>query len=239
VTAEVKGVFFDFAGTLFRDRDLRDTHLQQLRLVAEHTATDVDDSALRAAYRHGMGVAYRGIAGRSWYTHRELFGTAFAAMARHLGGQLSPATVDDLVDRQYQATIEHAVPRSDCLATLQALREQGLQVHVVSNIDDEQLFPMLDRMQIAPLLDGWTSSDEARSCKPDAQIFRYALSKAGLAAEQVMFVGDSVGHDIVGPAAIGMRTALLVDDAKPAQVDAEPDHVLETLSDVLTIVAVS
>jgi HAD superfamily hydrolase (TIGR01509 family) len=236
VTSELKAVFFDFAGTLFSDRDLRDTHLRQLRRVAELLDADVDDGALRAAYRHGMGVAYRRIAGRPFYSHRDLFGTAFAAMAEHLGGQLSPATVDELVDRQYQATLSSAVPRGDCLATLQALRNRGLHVHVVSNIDDEQLLPMLDRMQIAPLLDGWTSSDEAQSCKPDKRIFQYALQKAGVSAQQVLFVGDSVGHDIAGPAAVGMRTALLAADAKPAGAGVAPDFVIETLADVLTIV---
>ena len=239
MSLEARAVFFDFAGTLFSDRDLRDAHLQQLRRVAELVGADTvgtDDAQLRVAYRHGMGVAYRGIAGRSWYTHRELFGTAFAAMAEDLGGQLSPATVDDLVDRQYRATIEHAVPRSDCLATLRALRERGLHVHVVSNIDDEQLLPMLDRMQIAPLLDGWTSSEEAKSCKPDARIFHHALAKAGVTAQQVLFVGDSVGHDIVGPAAVGMWTALLATDAKSARAEEQPDFVVGTLGDVVTIV---
>jgi 2-haloacid dehalogenase len=238
VTVELKAVFFDFAGTLFSDRDLREVHLRQLRRVAELVgAGGADDFALRAAYRHGMGVSYRGIAGRSWYTHRELFGRAFAAMAENLGGQLSTEAVDEIVDRQYQATIDNAVPRPGCLATLRALREQGLHVHVVSNIDDEQLLPMLDRMQLAPLLDGWTSSDEAKSCKPDAQIFHYALAKAGVSAQQVLFVGDSVGHDIVGPAAVGMRTALLTADAKPAVSDVEPDFVVEQLADVVATVA--
>jgi HAD superfamily hydrolase (TIGR01509 family) len=237
VNPDLKAVFFDFAGTLFSDRDLRDAHLQQLRRVGELTGVNTDDAALRSAYRQVMGVAYRRIAGRSWYTHRELFGTAFAAMAEHLGGQLSPATIDDLVDRQYQATIEHAQPRPDCVTTLRALRERGLQVHLVSNIDDEQLLPMLDRMAIAPLLDGWTSSDEAKSCKPDAEIFRYALAKAGVSAEQVLFVGDSVGHDIAGPAAVGMRTALLTADAKSVDAAEQPDFLIETLCDVLTIVA--
>lgn len=243
MTPELRAVFFDFAGTLFSDRDLRDAHLQQLRRVADLVGADsggtddADDSALRAAYRYGMGVAYRGIADRSFYTHRELFGTAFAAMADNLGGKLSAEDVDDIVDRQYQATIDNAVPRPDCLSTLRTLRERRLHVHVVSNIDDEQLLPMLDRMQIAPLLDGWTSSDEAKSCKPDAQIFHSALAKAGVAAQQVLFVGDSVGHDIVGPAAIGMRTALLTADAKSAPVDAASDYVVGTLGDVVTIVA--
>ena len=232
----VRAVFFDFAGTLFSDRDLRDAHLRQLRRVAELAGADVDDAALRAAYRHGMGIAYRDIAGRSWYTHRALFGAAFTAMAAHLGAQLSSATVQELVDQQYLATIEHAVPRPDCLATLQALRDRKLQVHVVSNIDDEQLLPMLDRMQLAPLLDRWTSSDEAKSCKPDSRIFRYALGKAGVPAQRVLFVGDSVGHDVAGPSAVGMRTALLTANAKPAYGTVEPDYVIDTLNDVLAVI---
>jgi HAD superfamily hydrolase (TIGR01509 family) len=235
-TGELKAVFFDFAGTLFSDRDLRDAHLEQLRRVAELVCADADDSAVRSAYRQGMGVAYHRIAGRSWYSHRELFGAAFAAMAESLGGQLSPAMVEELVDRQYRSTIDHAIPRPDCLSTLRALRAAGLHLQVVSNIDDEQLLPMLDRMEIAPLLDCWTSSDEAKSCKPDSRIFECALKKADLPAEQVLFVGDSVGHDIVGPAAVGMQTALLTAGGKPAQGQAAPDFTINALSDVVPIV---
>ena len=39
---------------------------------------------------------------------------------------------------------------------------------------------MLDRLGLRTALDAWTSSDEAGSCKPDAAIFRLALTKAGV-----------------------------------------------------------
>ena len=51
----------------------------------------------------------------------------------------------------------------------------------------------------------------------------------------MLFVGDSPGHDIAGPLAVGMQTALLaVRPPAPAQV--EPDHVVASLHEVLGIV---
>ena len=85
----LQAVFFDFAGTLFSDRDLRDVHLAQLRFVAGgDRCRSASDAELRAAYRAGMGVAYRAIASAPSYLHSDLFRTAFVAMAEQLGGSL-------------------------------------------------------------------------------------------------------------------------------------------------------
>ena len=234
-----RAVLFDFAGTLFSDRALRDVHLEQLRFVAaEAGATGGDDATLRAAYRQGMGVSMRNLAGRAGYTHRELFGTAFRAMAEALGGTIDATTADEAVDRQYRATIEHATLRPDARATIEQLRAEGMHVQVVSNIDDEQLQPMIRRFALDEVLDAWTSSEEAGSCKPDRAIFECALAKAGCAAAEALFVGDSVGHDIVGPAALGMTTAWLLADAKAGGDDHPADHEITSLGEVLAIVGV-
>ena len=83
-----RAVFFDFAGTLFSARSLRDVHLEQLRLVGDAVGVTASDDELRAAYRRGLSDAYREVATRPYYLHRELFGRAFVAMARTLGGAL-------------------------------------------------------------------------------------------------------------------------------------------------------
>ena len=58
-----RAVFFDFAGTLF-SRSLRTVHLEQLRFVGAVAGATASDDELRAAYRQGMGVAYRTVATR-------------------------------------------------------------------------------------------------------------------------------------------------------------------------------
>jgi 2-haloalkanoic acid dehalogenase type II len=232
----IRAVFFDFADTLFSSRDLRATHLAQLRAVADALDVDATDDELRAAYRHGLGVAYRLIASQPSYLHRDLFGRSFSAMADALGGSLDAAACDALVDRQYASTLEATVLRPDCLDTLRALRERGLRVQIVSNIDDEQLDGLVARLGLADVVDTWTSSESAASCKPDPRIYQVALEAAGCDAREVLFVGDTVEHDVIGPRAQGMATALLVTDARSGVPDGGADYVIERLGDVVEIV---
>jgi putative hydrolase of the HAD superfamily len=232
-----RAVFFDFADTLFSSRDLRDAQLAQLRAVADALGVHVTDSELRSAYRQGMGVGYRAVAVRPAYLHRELFARTYAAMAEALGGSLDDAACDALVDHQYASTLEAARLRPDCLDTLGALRDRGIRVQIVSNIDDEQLDGLVERLGLEAVVDTWTSSESAQSCKPDARIYQVALAAAGCDAPDVLFVGDTVEHDIIGPRAQGMRTALLVADARPDVVqDGGADFVIERLGEVVELV---
>jgi len=233
----VRAVFFDFADTLFSSRDLRDAHLAQLRAVAEAVGAQPTDQELRAAYRQGMGVGYRAVATRPSYLHRELFARSYSATAEALGGTLDAAACDALVDRQYAATLEAARLRTDCLDTLRALRARGLRTQIVSNIDDEQLDALVARLGLDAVVDTWTSSESSRSCKPDARIYQVALAAAGCAAAEVLFVGDTVDHDIAGPREQGMRTALLVADARPGTSEhGGADFVIERLGEIVDLV---
>jgi HAD superfamily hydrolase (TIGR01509 family) len=232
----VRAVCFDFAGTLFSDRALRDVHLRQLRFVAEAAGVEASDDDLRAAYKRGMGVAYRAVASGPFYSHRELFGRALSETAVALAGAISPEQEREAVDRQYRATIETATLRPDAAAAIDELRADGIHVQVVSNIDDEQLLPMIDRFGLTDRLDAITSSEAAGSCKPDPEIYRVALAKAQCEPGEVLFVGDSLQHDIQGPHAAGMWTALLTVDAKPATSDVTPDFVIAALAEVPGVV---
>ncbi|MCU1393323.1 MAG: putative hydrolase superfamily [Ilumatobacteraceae bacterium] len=234
--APIEAVFFDFAGTLFDDRDLRDVHLRQLRFVAAAVGVEASDDELRTAYRQGMAIGYRAVALQPAYLHRALFGAAFSGMATVLGGSIDHATEQAAVDRQYAATIDAVRLRPDCLDTLAALRAHGIHVQIVSNIDDEQLQPLVARLGLAAVIDAATSSESAGSCKPDAAIYRLALATAGVDAEHALFVGDSTGHDIVGPAAMGMRTAWLAPRPGADPGDARPDAVIGSLGEVLQLV---
>ncbi len=52
----------------------------------------------------------------------------------------------------------------------------------------------------------------------------------------MLFVGDSPTHDVAGPRAQGMATALLVADARPGAPDGSADFVIERLGQVVEIV---
>jgi HAD superfamily hydrolase (TIGR01509 family) len=237
MSGAIDAVCFDFAGTLFNDRDLRKVHLQQLQFVAAAAGFEsASDRELRAAYRQGMGMSFRAIGARTSYLHRELFGGAFAGMAQVLGGAIDTATVHEAVDRQYRATIDHAALRPDATATLSALRELGCHLQIVSNIDEEQLVPMVERFELGALVDVAISSEAAGFCKPDPRIFELALANAGTTPERTLFVGDSPSHDVAGPAALGIRTAWLDTEGKGDPGPVAPDHTIHSLSEVLDLI---
>ena len=131
--------------------------------------------------------------------------------------------------------------RDDCVDTLRRLRGRGLYLSIVSNIDDDYLLPMVEQSGLQELLDHWTSSEEARSCKPDPGFFHLALEKAGRSPEEVLFVGDSREHDIQGARNVGMTSVLIVEEGSPLALlgpgtDTEPHHEIRELSELLDLV---
>ena len=102
-----RAVFFDFAGTLFSSRDLRDAHLAQLRAVADAVGVTADRPT-SSGPRTGRGWA--SATGRSRPARTTCTAScsrrSFAATAEALGGSLDDAACDALVDRQYAATLD-------------------------------------------------------------------------------------------------------------------------------------
>jgi putative hydrolase of the HAD superfamily len=98
---------------------------------------------------------------------------------------------------------------NDSIPALQALKKDKLTVGVITNAD-ARVLQMIENSGVGSLLDVVTTSEEARSEKPDAGIFRLALSKANLKASEVVFVGDQYQNDVVGATGVGMA-AILVD----------------------------
>ncbi|HCT81825.1 MAG TPA: hypothetical protein DGG94_06790 [Micromonosporaceae bacterium] len=55
---------------------------------------------------------------------------------------------------------------------------------------------------------------------------------AGARPEEIVYVGDSYEHDIVGPAQFGMRTVWLNKSGAPVPGSTQPDAVISTMSEL-------
>ena len=102
----------------------------------------------------------------------------------------------------------------DARPALEALRNGGLRLIVVSNWDCS-LPSALDRIGLAPLLDGVVASAVAGARKPSAAIFERALAAAGVGPARALHVGDSVAEDIEGARGAGIEPVLLRRDGGP------------------------
>jgi HAD superfamily hydrolase (TIGR01509 family) len=86
----------------------------------------------------------------------------------------------------------------------------------------------LARCGIAHWFEGHITAISAGAPKPDLRIFTSLLAAAGVAAGQVLHIGDDPRLDVIGATEAGMQAAWLNRDAKswPAQLPPPPRTIL-------------
>jgi putative hydrolase of the HAD superfamily len=121
---------------------------------------------------------------------------------------------------------------------LEALREHGLKLGLVSNAFDPGwlLHRDLEQMGLAQRLDFSVFSSEVGTRKPHPAIFRRALEALGVEPERALFVGDRLYEDVRGAGELGMTTVQALWFRADEHPDGgEPDHQAFTQLDVLNI----
>jgi putative hydrolase of the HAD superfamily len=109
-----------------------------------------------------------------------------------------PAAVSVYRAAYYNA--ERAVPGAQAL--LAAIAERGLSIAVVSNTATPQ---HLERLGLLPYVAALITPEQAGDPKPDAAIFREALSTLCVEPSAAVMVGDSWSQDVLGARRLGIR----------------------------------
>jgi putative hydrolase of the HAD superfamily len=123
--------------------------------------------------------------------------------------------------REAYLRARRAVPGA--LALLRALRSHGA-IGVISNNLAEEQRGKLEACGLRDLVDVLVVSEEAGVAKPDPEIFRRALRRAGSRPEDAVMIGDSWSADILGARAAGIRAVWYNSQARPCP---EPGRVSE------------
>ena len=228
----LQAVLFDWGDTLMQwtpsDELLADGHRAGLAAIGREPISAMTDR-------------FRDVYLREFFAPGVIEEVEYPVQVRRLLGEFGVDVDDEALLRFLEA--EHAAwsPARRLAATthalLEALRDRGLRVGLVSNAFDppELLHRDLADLGVAPLLDVAVFSSEIGRRKPDPAIFRHALERIAVEPEAALFVGDTLATDVAGAAALGMHTCQAVwfraDDGEP---DAEFQAF--TQMDVLTIV---
>jgi len=238
VSQTTRAVLFDFGGTLFDYADLAKGQVESLEVFGREVGLAASVGDLARAHRAATASVYRDYLERRYYLHRDFFADALRGMARHVGSELSDAQVDRWFTIQHERRARDFRLRPGVIETLRALRDRGLHLGIVSNIDEDDLHHLIDRGGLRPHFDSLLSSEAAGSCKPDQGIFTLALERAGCSPAEALFVGDSLSADVAGANRAGMRSVLLWhrDDKPPPTEPDRPAHVIRTIPDLLDLV---
>lgn len=118
-------------------------------------------------------------------------------------------------------------PFDDAVRALEAVRNIGLPMIVVSNWD-YSLHRMLGAHRLSPYFSHVFASLEEGVEKPDPKLFEIAVGALGLSASDVIHVGDHPADDYSGAISAGLG-ALLVDRSAPRS----SGYVISSLDEIV------
>ena len=237
----IKGVFFDVGGTLYSYKAMQPTMMKALEKMKARLELEHDIAEVAHQYQLANKDSDRQFADKPAYLFRDYFKTTFVGFLDRIGKPQLHDHFEWFHQTQNEMLIGAMELMPDCHDTLTRLKDMGLYLAAVSNADEEQLKPLVERGRLHDWLTHWTSSEEAKSCKPDHRFFDIALKKSGLAADQVMFVGDSLEQDILGAHTAGMTTVLITEINQPAPMHIgrevpAPNFSISSLSELPGII---
>lgn len=211
---DIEVILFDWGGTLAQV--VRQDEL--LRRGAREAARVACDPAVNGAVEH---LVERVLSlEKEAACHPELreadVSDALLAWSRAFAGRVNPdklAAAVAVIGREWIGSLE---PLPGAQEALRELRRQGYRMGLVSNclLPPEYCRQEFERHGFGGLLDFHIFSSAVGYRKPSPKIYEAALREAFPKSKprdpsRVLFVGDSPAFDIVAPAALGMKTALV------------------------------
>lgn len=223
----IRGVIFDIDGTLYRQSPVR--RRMALRLAARYwRAPFAGATTMRvlAAYRRAQEAL------RSQPPVGDIAAAQFGLAAERTGvpAERVAALVEEWMDTR-PLDLVAANARPGLVTTLDALRDRGLRLGVVSDYPADA---KLRALGIADRFDTVISPDDPRvqAFKPAPRGIAAALEDLGLASSEALYVGDRL--DVDAPAAIAAGVAWALIGSEP---HAGPDGAyLATFTELLTLV---
>lgn len=137
--------------------------------------------------------------------------------------------------RAREATLK---PYPHVSATLMELVKHGVKLAIVSDAPTREAWLRLCHINFHHIFDFVVTFDDTGKRKPDPAPFRMVLELLGVEPHEAIMVGDWAERDMVGAAAIGMKTAFAkYGDAWGNQV-INADYTLNDVTELLDIVLV-
>lgn len=101
--------------------------------------------------------------------------------------------------------LDHMKPEPGIKDLLGELKRRNVYLGIGTDMTSYIQNQKLERLGVISYFDSIVSSEEAGRDKPDQEIFRLCMEKAGCSPRECLFVGDSWPRDIEGARRVGMH----------------------------------
>ena len=238
---KIKGILFDLGETLLHYGDFDIPHFFRAgaELAYEYvTSLGQPVPSFETYYRKQFRVI------RWKYAMSQLTGIEFnsvkvmARLSVQMGQHLTPEQHEELTWLWYRPLSEHAELEDGAKEMLREFLDDGLVLGVVSNtfVPGRLLDRHLERVGLLDLLPHRTYSADVGRRKPRRSIFARGLARAGLQADQTLFVGDRPWFDIHGANRAGLISVLKDPASRHARSWFTPRHRIGHITELRDVV---
>jgi HAD superfamily hydrolase (TIGR01509 family) len=201
---------------------------------------DIDGTLVDTNYQHAI----------AWYRafRRHDLNLAIWSIHRHIGmggDQLVPALAGEDFETDhgdavredekalYEELIGEVQPMEKARELIEELVGRGHTVLLASSAKQEEIDCYLDLLDARELADGWTSSADVESTKPEPDLVQAALQKAGAEASEAVMIGDTP-FDVEAAKRAGVPTiAVLTGGFSESELrEAGAEEVFESVAEL-------
>lgn len=199
-----KGILLDLDNTLY---DYKSCHKEGLNAASELflRETGVDKERFSELYnicRREINNELNGLAS----SHNRLL--YFQRVTEKMNLKVNARLILGLYNSYWDVFIENIRLYDGVFDFLKECGKKGVKLVLVTDLTADVQMKKIAILGLDSYIDAVVTSEEARLEKPFMPIFRLALKKIGVAAQEVWVIGDSTEKDIAGGNSIGATTIL-------------------------------
>jgi len=171
--------------------------------------------------------------------------TAYVALKevliRNGRGDVPETVLRSALDAMYGITQQNWFIEEDALPALQALKQRGYRLGMISNTsDDRNMQWIVDRWGLRPYFETVINSAAFGIRKPDLRIFQHALDQMKLRPEDAAMVGDYLETDVLGANQAGIYSIWItrrVQTIPDGELAIQPQAIVSTLHEIPDLLA--
>ncbi len=222
----LKAIFFDVDNTLFDHHRAQRAALHQILTEFQHALSHIAAEEMISLYEQHNAQSWNDAVkkGMSW---QEQWVRPFKSTFEQL--QIGEIDVDGLANRYSLIYANQPYPCPNALECVERLRGR-YRLGILSNGFANVQRAKLQTLGMDALFEHLVFSADVGTAKPGLAIFEAATRLASCRPEEIMYVGDSIEHDVQGARAAGWISVYLnrtSDRPAPPYADYEIDDLLQ------------
>ncbi len=209
--------------------------------MASTAILDIDGTLVDTNYHHAIAW-YRAFRQHDvivpiWRIHRHMGMGGDQVIAALTDERTNEEKGDDIRTAEkalYLAFVDEISVMNGARELMQRLKDDGLAVVLASSAKENEVERYLDMLDARDLADGWTTSADVDATKPEPDLVRAALEKAGAEPDDAVMLGDTT-WDCEAAARAGVATVALMTGGFSEQElrDAGAVAVFESIPELL------